>query len=210
MDTKELVSKYLPIVKKNWLPLGLGLLGLMFFAYGLIGFFIDSHSASDNIVFESAAVNPSGQPNQSRIAADVEGAVVRPGVYKLTLDSRIQDVLISAGGLSGSADRKWVEKNLNLAAKLTDGAKIYIPRMGESITSITGSTSTTGSLGSVGGQININSASESELDSLPGVGPVTALKIISGRPYSLIDDLLKKKIVSSKVFGQIKEKISVY
>lgn len=205
MDRDELVAKYLPILKKNWLTVSLGTLGLTFFIYGLIGFLGGSHSTSNEIIFESANTSsPSSQLNHSQIVVDIEGALVRPGVYKLSLDARIQDALIASGGLSSDADRNWVEKNLNLAAKLADGAKIYIPRIGES---------NVGSMGVaeiVGGGININTASEQELDSLPGIGPVTAQKIISQRPYSSIDDLLTKKIVSSKVFKQIKEKITIY
>ena len=72
----------------------------------------------------------------------------------------------------------------------------------------TGTTSTTGSIAN--SQININAASEQELDSLPGIGPIYAQKIINGRPYSSIDELLSKKIVGSKVFEEIKEKITVY
>ena len=206
----ELVLRLLPILKKHFLPLGLGLLGLMFLVYGLIVFLGNSQPQGNDMVFESSGTNAtsSSQINQSRLAVDVEGAVVKNGVYKLPFDSRIQDALIAAGGLSSTADRAWVEKNLNLAAKLTDGAKVYIPRIGES-ESIKGITSIKGSANATG-QININSASESELDRLPGVGPVTAQKIISGRPYGTIEDLINKKIVSSTVFGQIKDKISVY
>lgn len=57
---------------------------------------------------------------------DVEGAVVTPSVYSITFDSRVQDGLIAAGGLSSSADRDWVEKHINLSAKLSDGIKLYI------------------------------------------------------------------------------------
>lgn len=205
---KALLVRFSPIVKKNWLPLSLGFLGMMFFVYGLIWFFSGSGSGSNDMVYESASTaTQSSELSGVSIAIDVEGAVVKPGVFKLTLDSRIQDALIAAGGLSGTADRTWVEKNINLAAKLTDGAKIYVPRTAETSMGITGSMNMMGSLGE---QININSASESELDSLSGIGPVTTKKIISGRPYSSIDDLLSKKIISSKVFSQIKEKITVY
>ncbi len=62
----------------------------------------------------------------------------------------------------------------------------------------------------VGVLININTASESQLDTLPGIGPVTAQKIIVGRQYGSIDELLSKKVVGAKVFEQLKDKISVY
>ena len=93
-------------------------------------------------------------------------------------------------------------KNINLAAKLNDGAKIYIPKIEEGdpqeITDMKTSL------------ININTASSETLDTLPGIGPATAAKIISNRPYKSLEELLDKKVVSLKVFEQIKDKITVY
>jgi competence protein ComEA len=208
MDTQEFISRYIPLIKKYWLPLSLGILGLIFFAYGLIGSFAVSRAGSEDIVFEA---NPSIQQNSEAktILVDVEGAVVRPGVYKLPLESRIQDGLVSAGGLSAQADREYVAKNFNLATKLTDGAKIYVPNISEAVKGATAlNTSSEGIV--TGALININTSSESQLDSLPGIGPVTARKIIAGRPYGSIDELLSKKMVGSKVFDQIKDRVSVY
>jgi len=105
--------------------------------------------------------------------------------------------MLMAGGLSGNAD----QSKINLAAKITDGQKIYVFAQGENTgtTSIKGITSITGS-----DLININTASESELDKLPGIGPVTAQKIITSRPYSSLEELLTKKAVSSSVYEKIK------
>lgn len=206
MDTQELSSRYLVLIKKNWLPLALGILGVIFFVYGLIGLFSADKAGSDDIIFESSA----GQNAQKEtIIVDIEGAVVRPGVYKLPQDSRIQDGLIAAGGLSAEADRGYISKTLNLATQLADGTKVYIPRVSEAVSGVLTSD---GSLqgAAVNGLININTSSESELDTLPGVGPVTAQKIIAGRPYSSINELLDRKIVNSRVFDQIKEKVTLY
>ena len=207
MDYQALLNKASPFIKQNILALSLGALGMIFFAYGLIGLFLTNKTDSDDIVFETSSEKNSVEVKT--IFIDIEGAVVKPGLYELPKDARIQDSFVAAGGLAASADREFIAKNLNLATKLSDGAKIYIPSEGEadsvkSITSITGNTQV------LVGQININTASESELDTLPGVGPVTAEKIIAGRPYGSIDELLNKKIVGNKVFGQIKEKITVY
>lgn len=110
--------------------------------------------------------------------------------------------------MSAQADREKVAQTLNLAAHLVDGAKIYIPALGESAPVSGGSSGTETGLGSQ--TLNLNTASEKDLDSLPGVGAVTAQKIINGRPYAQVQELLDKKIVSSKVFEEIKEKVSVY
>jgi len=211
METQELISKYSPLMKKNWLPLSLGILGMIFFAYGLIGLSSADKVSPEDIVFDSAEQNSaSKQDLQAKIIlVDIEGAVVKPGMYKLPESSRIQDGLVAAGGLSAQADREYIAKNLNLATKLSDGAKIYVPLIGEAVNS--GQALNASSEGvAVGTLMNINTSSESQLDSLPGIGPVTAQKIIVGRPYSSINDLLSKKIVSNKVFDQIKGKITTY
>ena len=136
--------------------------------------------------------------------------MVKPGVYSLNQDARIQNVLVSALGFAENADRSWVEKNLNLAGKLSDGGKIYIPRIGESQAAAAAVQGvSTSNLVGVSALININSASLSELDSLPGVGPVTAQKIVNNRPYATVDELLSKKSVSSKVFSQVKDRVSI-
>lgn len=143
------------------------------------------------------------------IFVDLQGAVEKPGVYELPLGSRMNDILIQAGGFSAEADREWVARSLNLAQKLADGAKIYIPGKPESLNSqsVTRNSLTAQTLSSL---ININSASAAQLDTLWGIGPATAQKIIEGRPYQDINDLQTKKLVKSNVWEAIKDKITVY
>lgn len=133
------------------------------------------------------------------IYVDVAGAVQNPGIFKLAADARINDAISAAGGLSQEADRTWVEQTLNLAAKVSDGDKLFIPAIGESAAKA-----------AVSDKININTASASKLDTLYGVGPATAQKIIDGRPYAKIEDLVAKKAVTQTVFDRIKDEISVY
>jgi competence protein ComEA len=208
----SLQEKYLPILRKHWLPISLGALGLIFLSTGLMSL-VGSNKGDDQIVFESAGHNSasgSAEDQEKQITVDIEGAVVKPGVYDLPFDSRVQDALIAAGGMSDKADRERVSKGLNLAAKLSDGGKIYIPFIGDStISPGTGGGGDT-VLGANSSLININTASASVLDKLQGVGPVTAEKIISNRPYSAIEELVSKKVVGQKVFEGIKDKISIY
>lgn len=208
----EFLEKYKELVKKNLLVLALGLVGMILFGYGLISLLLASKGSGEDIVFEANednSGNTSDSVKREKITVDIEGGVVNPGVYHLPFNSRIQDAISISGGLSDSADREFIAKNINLAVKLPDGAKIYIPKIGEATTNTTvmGAFST---LDIFETKININSASEQELDSLPGIGPVTSQKILNGRPYSSIDELLSKKIVGEKVFGQIMGKIGVY
>lgn len=144
-----------------------------------------------------------------RVFVDVSGAVLRPGVYSLAQEERIQSALAAAGGLAADADREWVAKSLNLAGKLTDGAKIYVPRTGETASNRSNLTNSANSSYSIS-LININTATAAQLDTLPGIGPATATKIITNRPYQSIEELVTKKAVSSKVFEGIKERISIY
>lgn len=205
MDKEEIIKKYLPIIKKNILTLALAFIGLILFAYGMIGL-IGSAKQTNKVVFEPAQVsNNSEKAKTEDLIVDVEGGVVKPGVYHVSLLSHIQEALIAAGGLSYEADREWVSKNINLATKLNDGAKIYIQRLGEAVTS-----TQTVAEGVINSLININTASIYDLDKLPGIGLATAQKIISGRPYNDIKNLLDKKVVGNKIFEQIKDRIAVY
>ncbi len=211
LDTRQVLDKLLPFIKQNWLLLALGLFGLILFIYGLIAL-LGSASNKSDLTFEPAKSASDSAQLASNIVVDVEGAVVKPGIYTLSQGARVQEALVLALGLSEKADRNWVEKNLNLAAKLSDGTKIYIPRLGETQNGTTnvvqGVSSGTDVVGS-NALINVNNASVAELDTLPGVGPATAQKIIGNRPYATVDELLSKKSVNSKVFSQIKDKVSV-
>ena len=203
MDSQQLRS----LAKVHYLPLAFSATGLILILIGIVSMFI-SENKSQGVIIEEAA--SSDRSESVSLFIDVGGAVLKPGVYKLAATARIQDALIAAGGLSQEADREYIAKTINLAAKISDGAKIYIPKVGEGSTRSTGSGQASEVAGSVTGLININTGSQSELEGLPGVGPVTAQKIIDNRPYSSIDELFAKKIVGQKVFGEIKEKISVY
>jgi competence protein ComEA len=138
----------------------------------------------------------------SMLVVDVEGAVEKPGVYSLKNGSRIEDAVNIAGGMSVKADVRWVELNVNRAQILTDGYKLYIPKLGE-----TGVMEA--NVKGVSNLINVNSGTSAQLESLPGVGPVTATKIIQGRPFGKVEELLDKKIVGKKVYEQIKSLISL-
>lgn len=175
--------------------------GLFLLALGAGLFLFRGSTSNDDIQIISSHSNDSA--NQSEIVVHVDGAVVVPGIYKLPVDSRVNDAVIVAGGLAPEAD----SAKINLAARLNDGQKIRVPRVGEGTTSTTGS-SVAGE--SVSQLININTASEAELDKLPGVGPATAAKIIASRPYSSLEDLLTKKAVNKSTYEKIKDLITVY
>lgn len=137
-----------------------------------------------------------------KVKVDIEGAVEQPGIYEMTNDSRIQDVLITAGGMTPKANRTYVSQNINLAQKVYDGLKIYIPE-------INGNLTNPSNLSNLSNLVNINTGTSSQLDTLPGVGEATATKIINGRPYQNISQLVEMHIVSQSVFTKIKDLISL-
>lgn len=149
------------------------------------------------------------EDNRQRLVVDVGGAVAAPGVYELWEGARVEEAIASAGGWSGDVDTDWVDRYLNRSRKLMDGEKIYIPRI--TSTQIPNPNSQANSNIQIqNSKININTAGTGELDTLPGIGPVTAGKIIAGRPYSTTEELVTKKVVTNKVWEQIKDLVSVW
>lgn len=196
-STSRLSDKAVSIIKANLLVSALFFIGLIFLSIGLMQFF---NQPKQEIEFVSGETVEGAAT--SEIYIDVSGEVQKPGVYKLDGNTRTQDALIAAGGLTREADREYISKAMNLASPLKDGMKIYIPARGESAPL----TTSAGIATSVhGGLISINSGSQSELESLPGIGPVTAGKIIDNRPYGSVDELLSRKVVGKATFEKIRD-----
>ena len=138
------------------------------------------------------------------LKVDIAGAVVNPGVYELSKDKRIEDIIVEAGGFTNTVNKEYISKELNLSQKVSDGQKIYIPFEGETGKPVINGVSTTSSA-----KVNINTATSSELEVLPGIGPSTASKIVASRPYSSIQDLLSKKVLGKATFEKLKDQIEL-
>jgi competence protein ComEA len=191
---------------------------LLIFSSGLIlvgiGIFVFKTEGSSPQI--EVLNSPSESPNNSFLVVDISGEVESPGVYQLPKNSRIEDLLITSGGLSENADRVWIEKNLNRAALLSDGQKLYIPALSNHSNDVSANNS--GGYQSVsvvlGEQkpesVNLNTASKSELDYLPGIGPVYAQNIIDHRPYSSLEDFVQRKVIPKNAFEKIKDKVTIY
>jgi competence protein ComEA len=153
-------------------------------------------------------ISNAAAPSQPVVVVQVAGAVVRPGVYTLPLGSRVGDAIALAGGYSADVDPRLAEASLNLAAKLTDAQLVLVPRRGSG-----GGTGAGGTVASSApGLVNLNTADATELDTLPGVGPATAAKIIAAReqaPFTSIDDLVTRKVVSASVFARFRDLVTV-
>ncbi len=160
---------------------------------------------------------------EETLRVEVSGAVARPGVYELEVGSRVIDAVGAAGGWNRRVDPLRVEVCLNLAAPLIDGSAIRVPTRDDSfLLGITGvscgalfagpgevaaSDAATPDGDQSGQKINLNTASADELDTLPGIGPVTAQKIITSReeaPFLIVDDLLERGILSQGVLEKIR------
>ena len=129
---------------------------------------------------------PAVSTESARLVVHVVGAVRRPGLYQLDEGERIADALRKAGGATRRADLALV----NLAAPLADGQQIVIPRRGGSVTAGGGAG---GGGAPTSGPVHLNSATLEQLDALPGVGPVTAQKILDYRDkhgsFESVDEL---------------------
>ena len=167
LHVKRKNDRVYDFVNQNFIALILALLGFILIGAGFAASKLSLFSRKEPIVIS--------QETSAKIRVDIQGAVNKPGLIILKDSSRVSDLINAAGGLAENADKSWVAKNINLAQVLTDGAKIYIPTILELEKT---SSSNLQVLGNTD-LININNASESELDSLPGIGKVTAQKIIS-------------------------------
>jgi competence protein ComEA len=128
-------------------------------------------------------------PSRTELVVHVVGAVRRPGLYRLRDDARIADAVRRAGGALRSADLAGV----NLAAPLVDGVQILVPEAAGSLSSPAEAGGGAAGLGSAGGSVSLSSATVEELDTLPGIGPITAQRIVDYRaehgPFASVDDL---------------------
>ena len=153
------------------------------------------------------------EENKETIVVHVSGAVNKEGIVELEENSRIADAIEKSGGLKDDANMNEV----NLAYKLEDGMKIYIPSNKDqevqergNISSVVESNATNKKANS---KVNINTAPQEELDSLPGIGPSTALKIINYRKehgkFSKIEELKNVSGIGDSKFNQLKDLITV-
>ncbi|MFH1601469.1 MAG: helix-hairpin-helix domain-containing protein [Candidatus Shapirobacteria bacterium] len=189
----------------HYSPQAVIILGILLAAAGAAYVFLPSSSSSQVEIIKADEQEETGV-----LIADISGAVIQPGVYTLSAGSRLNDLLIAAGGLSIEADRDWVEKNINRAAPLIDGAKIYIPKIGEEVGPPAGGVAGQ----STSGLINLNQADLALLETLPGIGPATAQKILDYRKeigsFSAPEELMSVSGIGPKTYEQLKDLISVY
>ena len=125
---------------------------------------------------------PTATSTPAPLRVYVSGAVRHPDVYELASGSIVKDAIVAAGGATEEANCE----RINLARSLHDEEHVYVPRRGETPPPIESDSSRPGPTGPV----NVNTSSQTQLESLPGIGPALAQRIMAHRPYESVEDLL--------------------
>ena len=158
-----------------------------------------------------SAVEPASSTATETVASavvHVAGQVARPGIVRLASGSRVVDAVEAAGGPLPDADLAAV----NLARPVVDGEQVYVPKPGEAAPAAPG-VAAGGGAAVDGAPIDLNTADASALDSLPGVGPVLAERIIAWRTehgrFTSVDELGEVSGIGEKLLGQIRDRVTV-
>jgi competence protein ComEA len=153
---------------------------------------------------------PGGTKKGGRVTVHVAGAVAKPGVYDLDANARVIDAVEAAGGGAPDADLN----RLNLAAKVTDGQRVLVQRPGEAASAGAGTPGASeGGSADPSGLVNLNTASQAELEKLSGIGPSLAQAIIAERErrggFRSVNELRDVRGIGEKRFADLKDKVTI-
>lgn len=147
------------------------------------------------------------------VVVHAAGALRAPGVYRLAAGSRVAEVMEAAGGPLDDSDLD----RLNLAAPVADGQQVYVPRHGEAVPAGPGPAAGVGAATATGtatpGQVDLNTATAEQLDTLPGVGPATASAIIAERQrrgrFATVEELLEVRGIGDAKLAALRDLVTV-
>ncbi len=170
-----------------------------------------AHGHQGNGRLLSEPTEDAAPPAPRLLRVHVAGAVLAPGVYELPEGSRVLDALQAAGGPGPDAS----PHALNLAARLVDGERIWVPTARElAVPAAVGSGAPTRAGPTATSPVNINTAGSAELQSLPGIGPVLAERIIQYRrqhgPFTAVEELKNVSGIGEKRFNDLKHLVTVH
>ncbi len=158
-------------------------------------------SSPDAVALSSASPSATAR-TAGDLVVDVEGKVKRPGIVSLPAGSRVHEAVAEAGGVRGKVDTS----TLNMARVLTDGEQILVG------VEPVGGASAPGTPGPAGTRISLGTATLEQLDTLPGIGPVTAQAILDHRsehgPFASVDDLLDVKGIGAATLADIRDQVT--
>lgn len=203
--------------------LSIGLFAL-YSGINLIASSSNQSKASEKVGLSSPRTQPISR-HASEIYVDLSGAVVKPDTYKVKEGTRLFELVSLAGGLSAEADKAFIQRNFNFAIILTDEQKVHLPSVYEVRDGIyternklvsldyaspltrNASQQSTRDSQEKNDAISLNTGSLEQLKILPGVGDVTAQRIIAGRPYTTVEDILNKGIIKQSLYDKIVNQI---
>ena len=176
-------------------------------------------SSSSSADEESEKIVPKAKADEEeseQVTVDIKGAVKNPGVYELRAGARVHEAIQKAGGLTADAE----DTSINQAQKLTDEAVIYVAKIGEEGADVTqggqhqaGASDSASASGGKSDKVNLNTATEAELQTISGIGQKRASDIIAYREsngrFKSVDDLKKVSGIGDKTLEKLKEYVTV-
>ena len=169
---------------------------------------IDGGTVIPAALASGATETPSAVPGDV-VVVEIVGAVPNPGVYRLPPGSRLVDVVRLAGGYGPRVDTARAERELNLAAPVKDGDHVRVPSRDDEIVG-PGASIAGASVGPA--LLDVNAATQAQLEELPGVGPATAQKIIAAReeaPFGAVEELRSRGVLGEKTFEKLRPLLTV-
>jgi competence protein ComEA len=203
LQLKHLLAQLGQVLKAQdgltWLFSLVGILGLICSVSGLVSLaVVFSQSSTQSCPIPLTESLPQ---EVETIKVEVSGAVVKPGVYQVGTEERVGEAIAQAGGFSSEADASWIAQNLNLASPLEDSQKIFIPLQSSQSHQLPSAPDE--------GLLSVNTATQAELEELPGIGAKRAQAIIENRPFLKIDELITKEVVTEAIFVELRNLIKI-